>query len=288
MESKVFEVTQPGMDGNWGKFLVCQLTHEAYWPSQLPGNDDTRPLMRQIGWSREFVWVLDWQTGEGVLVRPGGNARADLNKHQVWVCPMFEPFLTWLYKQDMSKLHELPQVVELDAPFDFAGYRRPGPKPNGDLIVGVKAVAELADLTTKEICAMVNKDTGVAVAALSIVEEKILFWLPDVIAWIEAGMPGYVEPVWVRIFRVLAESETGIPATELAEAAGSKSGVIAHELRLLRREAVIRVANSDSRGRKGDPYTWVLSDQGKRVWEMLKGRNINYQRLREAVYKVDL
>jgi hypothetical protein len=38
---------------------------------------------------------------------------------------MFEPFLTWLYAQDLSDLQALPDYVELpDAPFALAGYRR--------------------------------------------------------------------------------------------------------------------------------------------------------------------
>jgi hypothetical protein len=74
--------------------------------------------------------VLDLQTGEGVVLRPGGNAKADLDEHRVWVCPMFEPFLVWLYKQpDPRKLYELPDVVtlgEAEAPSDLRGYRREG------------------------------------------------------------------------------------------------------------------------------------------------------------------
>jgi hypothetical protein len=47
----------------------------------------------------------------------------------VWVCPMFEPFLEWLYTQDTSVLERLPTVVELpEAPAAaaLAGYRRAG------------------------------------------------------------------------------------------------------------------------------------------------------------------
>jgi hypothetical protein len=44
------------------------------------------------------------------------------------VCPLFEPFLEWLYEQDLTDLSTLPRRVELpDAEFSFTGYRRPGP-----------------------------------------------------------------------------------------------------------------------------------------------------------------
>jgi len=56
-----------------------------------------------------------------------GVASADLNKHQIWVCPMFEPFLNWLYKQDVSDLDQLPSLVDLgDVPTALFGYRRKG------------------------------------------------------------------------------------------------------------------------------------------------------------------
>src|SRR6266702_1985984 len=55
------------------------------------------------------------RTGEGAFFRVHrqGVASADLDKHQIWVCPMFEPFLNWLYKQDVSDLDQLPSLVDL-------------------------------------------------------------------------------------------------------------------------------------------------------------------------------
>ena len=73
--------------------------------------------------------VVDLETGEGAMFSPGGLAAADLQKHRIWVCPMFEPFLAWLYKQDLSDLTKLPKHVDLpDAPFEMHGYRREGKK----------------------------------------------------------------------------------------------------------------------------------------------------------------
>ena len=73
--------------------------------------------------------MLDLQTCEGAAFSPGGLVSADLNKHRVWVCPLYEPFLNWLYKQDTTDLSALPAHVDLpDAEFQMSGYRRPGPE----------------------------------------------------------------------------------------------------------------------------------------------------------------
>lgn len=123
MKTRVIEVTN---GPNWGKFLLGRLDEEWQLRSAMAGTPDT-PLPRQLGWTPEHLWVLDMQTGEGAFVRPGGYAKADLDKHAIWVCPMFEPFLTWLYRQDLSDLDALPSLVTFtqeEAPFDFRGYRR--------------------------------------------------------------------------------------------------------------------------------------------------------------------
>ncbi len=112
---------------NWGKFAVSRFgPTEWAWRSSID-TESTRPLLAQRGWSRDHLWVFDLQTGEAALFRPGGNAHADLNNHRIWVCPMFEPFLAWLWRQDLDDLTKLPNLVTLDAPAEFAGYRRPGP-----------------------------------------------------------------------------------------------------------------------------------------------------------------
>ncbi|WP_018349743.1 hypothetical protein [Longispora albida] len=84
------------------------------------------------GWGPEHTWVLDLQTSEGALFLLGGLAAADLNKTRIWVCPLFEPMLTWLYAQ--YRLHpdtwweRLPARIDLDGvPLQLRGYRRPGP-----------------------------------------------------------------------------------------------------------------------------------------------------------------
>jgi hypothetical protein len=134
MLTRFIEATQ-GIDGgfNHGKFMVglfdvnewdrrCEVDH-AYDGSE-------HPLLARTGWGSQHILVLDLQTGEGAIFKPGGIASADLNKHKVWVCPMFEPFLTWLYEfieTGSPWFDRLPVIVELpDAPAAMSGYRREG------------------------------------------------------------------------------------------------------------------------------------------------------------------
>lgn len=143
MKLHLFEGRTAGMrHGNWGKFAVGMPgTDEWAWHSQVDQDDAFArpwPLLRRLGWGPKHVWVWDLATGEGGVFVHGGHARADLNKRAIWVCPLFEPFLTWLYKQDLTQLDALPRLVELDAEFELAGYRRPGlwyHRPSGRLRV---------------------------------------------------------------------------------------------------------------------------------------------------------
>jgi hypothetical protein len=123
---------------NYGKFGVGLFTAQEWQRrSRLPGWTD-RPLLASLGWSHTHLWVLDLQTGEGGIFEPTGLARADLDKHDIWVCPLFEPFLTWLYGHhrsqdaDLADWHAtLPEFVELpDAPSALYGYRRHGRRPH--------------------------------------------------------------------------------------------------------------------------------------------------------------
>lgn len=140
MNVKIIEATQDIERGmNHGKFLLAQLDIEEFTtPSLVNGG----LLLPQIGYwefDPHWLWVLDLQTREGAYFHVGhGSARADLQKHRVWVCPLFEPFLEWLYTQRVADLADLPAVVELpDAPGAFAGYRRPGPDESFEEGAGV-------------------------------------------------------------------------------------------------------------------------------------------------------
>jgi hypothetical protein len=123
--TKIIEATNG--PNNWGKFMVMQPTMERWHSSRVA--PDMR-VLRYCGWGPEHIIVFDLQTCEGAGFRPGGYARADLEKHKIWVCPMFEPFLEWLYQQDLTDINKLPDLIDLpNAPFAMSGYRRKGPQP---------------------------------------------------------------------------------------------------------------------------------------------------------------
>ncbi len=124
MKTKFVEVTN--QNRNWGKFLLIRFDSEFEYVSQMqPGFK----LLGSIGWAPEHLIVFDLQTCEGAAFRPGGSAHHDLEKHRIWVCPMAEPFLEWLYRQDLKDLEKLPGILDLpDAEFAMYGYRRPGPQ----------------------------------------------------------------------------------------------------------------------------------------------------------------
>ena len=127
METHIIEARNAEV-GNWGKFMVGRFDIDEWSRrSALPGAESPMPLIWRLGWSPDTIWVMDLQTGEGALFKPGGFAPADLTKHPIWVCPLFEAFLTWLYQQNLSDLDHLPDLVDLEAPFAMSGYRRPGP-----------------------------------------------------------------------------------------------------------------------------------------------------------------
>lgn len=124
METKIIEVTNGPQ--NWGKFLLGRFDNEWQYNSVI----GTGKLLRSRGHHEREILVVDLETCEGAIFSPGGMAKADLDKHRIWVCPMFEPFLVWLYKQDLMRpLTQLPSHVDLpDAPFSLRGYRREGGK----------------------------------------------------------------------------------------------------------------------------------------------------------------
>ena len=68
----------------------------------------SRSLLGQVGWAPHHIMATDLQTSEGAIFHPGGLARYDLDKHQLWVCVLFEDFLAWLYKQALTDLQALP------------------------------------------------------------------------------------------------------------------------------------------------------------------------------------
>ncbi len=124
MKTKFIEA-HDATDFNWGKFAVGRYEPEEWDRMSSVDTKTGVPLLNAVGWEENHIWVMDLQTGEGFCTTTYGSSTADLNKHKVWVCPMFEPFLEWLYKQDLTDLDQLPSVVNLgDVPTAMQGYRR--------------------------------------------------------------------------------------------------------------------------------------------------------------------
>jgi hypothetical protein len=111
---------------NWGKFLVGRYEEEWEWPSNAFPME--RSVLHACGVDYRMLWILDIQTREGAMFKPGGDAHADLRKHRIWVCPMFEPWLEWFYEQDLTDLDKVPSVVSIPdlEHVALSGYRRPG------------------------------------------------------------------------------------------------------------------------------------------------------------------
>ena len=126
MDTFFFEATN---GFNHGKFAVALFTDEEW--ERRSALRDVR-LLPSLGWGRSprdlHVWVLDLQTAEGMYVRLGGCAEYDLNgQHQIRVCPLFLPFLRWLYTQELEDLPELSGTLvcltEEEAPSSLTGHR---------------------------------------------------------------------------------------------------------------------------------------------------------------------
>jgi len=131
METVLIEATQSvngNRRANWGKFLVGRFDDREWKHESRLGSVMGWSLLKQCGWwSPDTLVILDLQTGEGIIVRPRGDAQAELQKHPVRVCPLFGYFLAWLYAQDLTDLGKLPAVAELpDAPFRRDSYRLAG------------------------------------------------------------------------------------------------------------------------------------------------------------------
>lgn len=139
MKSKIVEAVGGG-DFNWGKFMVLQWEAEDWDRTSVvvkeyDGRD--RRLLPYIGHNAGDLTIIDLQTCEGAVFSPGGLASADLNKHRVWVCVLFEPFLDWLYQ--FYNTHyanegrpfdvlDIPDKLEFQShPRELQGFRREGP-----------------------------------------------------------------------------------------------------------------------------------------------------------------
>ena len=107
-----------------GKFMLGRLGgHELGLRSALPGFEEQR-LLRVGGLRRlndRSTLVVDLQTGNGAaFFISRGLWSADLQRTgPIHVCPMFRPFLKWLYEQKVphppiTAICDLPRYVEID------------------------------------------------------------------------------------------------------------------------------------------------------------------------------
>ncbi len=131
MQTVFIEATNVAAGGlNWGKFMVGRWTEDE-WARRAA--IDGRPMLSSRGWTSEHIFVMDLQTGEGAVFRPGGLVSADLDKTQIWVCPLFEPFLEWLYKRDLTELSNLPTEIKINDPKSaLRAPRRPGKRDEAE------------------------------------------------------------------------------------------------------------------------------------------------------------
>jgi hypothetical protein len=75
-----------------------------------------RRLLRMCGWSPICCGCWISRPAKGRASKLGGRGSVDLSesgKQQIWVCPMFEPFLEWFYRRDLNDSDKLPALVNL-------------------------------------------------------------------------------------------------------------------------------------------------------------------------------
>jgi hypothetical protein len=109
---------------NHGRFLILEF-EPSDW--DVESKVSSGSVLASAGfWTwRPLFALIDLVTCEGALFDGRGVARHDLDSRRIWVCPMYEPTLEWLYRQKPVAL-PLPGVVELDVPGELYGHRRDG------------------------------------------------------------------------------------------------------------------------------------------------------------------
>ena len=138
MRTKLVEVTDQACF-NFGKFMVAEFDQVEWGRRSIieAENGFDISLLGRCGWDRNgHIMVFDIQTGEGALFKPGGSPKHDLEKHRVWVCLLFEPFLKWLYKWVEEQRKAMDGIIYIDTIPDklvlpnrnpgLSGYRRAG------------------------------------------------------------------------------------------------------------------------------------------------------------------
>lgn len=136
---------------NWGKFQLLQ-----WEPSDMQRQSKVRegtPLLMAVEGQRvagndplKAVFVRDLQTEEGATLHPAKEVdpKPQLDRHRVWVCPLFLPFARWLFANWEGDVATLPDIVELSGEvLHLQGYRRPGEEMFPLAVIRDKMVAAL-------------------------------------------------------------------------------------------------------------------------------------------------
>lgn len=155
MLTKIIEASS-GMMGNWGRFMLMQYQDaERNYPTHYQLTTEDRAGRRIPGvpmtiWVNDYppehavIWILDLITGEGATFDLEQELPEQLHRHQIWVCPLYQPFLVWLqgfvkaHRDELAPSYDklldmLPTNVGLPGiPVEIHGHRRPGPSDEGD------------------------------------------------------------------------------------------------------------------------------------------------------------
>lgn len=141
MISKIIEATNTNKF-NFGKFNVS--VYDAEERSRASIINEGFNLLRSIGKHPDDVMVADLQTSEALTFpayfrnyrggdpeRLAGEVHYYMGKHKIWVCPLYEPFVCWLFEQDLEDIRKLPPMVDTlpEEVSSLFGYRRQGNEP---------------------------------------------------------------------------------------------------------------------------------------------------------------
>lgn len=110
MKTKIIEVEEANRH-LWGKFLVGQFDEE--WQRRSVVDETLPPLMWRLGWTPEWLLVVDLSIGNGAMFPMKGDDGRARYKEGLYFCPMQSAFVHWLRAEWKGKLEDLPDSVVL-------------------------------------------------------------------------------------------------------------------------------------------------------------------------------
>lgn len=110
MKTKIVEVESANLD-LWGKFMVGQFDEE--WQQRSVVDERTSPLMWQLGWTPDWLLVVDLSIGNGAMYTMKGVDERARYKEGTYFCPMQPAFVHWLRAEWKGKLEDLPDSLIL-------------------------------------------------------------------------------------------------------------------------------------------------------------------------------